>query len=221
MKAFFQDRYNWRRLLVMLFSNIIMAIGIGLFKVSLTGNDPCTALMIAIGSKIGVDFSIVLIVINGLFFAVEFGLERKLVGIGTLINWFLIGPVASFFERQITALFGTPGSLPVKLAVMTVGVLVLSFSCALYQTANMGISPYDSLSIIFSHRTPLPYFWCRIITDSLCTIVAFCLGGLLGIGTLVCALGLGPFITFFTKHVAEKLLPKKNGGSENAGEPKQ
>ena len=56
-----------------------------------------------------------------------------------------------------------------------------------------------------SKRLPIPYFWCRIMTDSLCAIIAWLLGGIIGLGTLVCALGLGPFIAFFSKTIAEPL----------------
>ena len=34
---------------------------------------------------------------------------------------------------------------------------------------------------------------------------AFFLGGIIGLGTLVCALGLGPFIQFFNVHISRKL----------------
>lgn len=207
MKAFWREKNFRKRLVIMLLANLVMGAGIALFKVSLTGNDPSTALVIAIGDKIGVDFSIVLIVMNSLYFLTELIFERSLIGLGTFVNWFLIGPVASFCEKLIVGALGSPRLLLAKLGVMAVGVLVLSCSCAFYQTANMGISPYDSLSIMLSHKTPVPYFWCRILTDSLCVAAAFFLGGLLGLGTLVCALGLGPFITFFTKYAAKKVLP--------------
>ena len=69
----------------------------------------------------------------------------------------------------------------------------------------MGIAPYDALSLIMEERTPLPYFWCRMITDSVCAVIAFLAGGIVGLGTLVCALGLGPFINFFTIKVAKTL----------------
>ena len=68
------------------------------------------------------------------------------------------------------------------------------------------IAPYDALSIILSRRqSKIPYFWCRIATDSICAIAAALLGGVIGIGTLICALGLGPFITFFDRLISRKL----------------
>ena len=64
----------------------------------------------------------------------------------------------------------------------------------------------EALSIILSRRqSKIPYFWCRIATDSICAIAAALLGGVIGIGTLICALGLGPFITFFDHLISRKL----------------
>ena len=87
------------------------------------------------------------------------------------------------------------------------GVVTLSLACALYQTADMGVAPYDALSIVLSRKSRLSYLRCRILTDSLCAFAAFLLGGLIGVGTLVCALGLGPFITFFSEKVAKRFIP--------------
>jgi uncharacterized membrane protein YczE len=195
-----------RRILVMMLGIIIMAFGIVLFKISLMGNDPSTAMVIAIGNQVGVDFSIILLGMNLLWFLVEWRWHKKLIGIGTFINWFLVGPLASLFERLISRFWAVPVSLVPRLLLMAAGVLVLSLSCALYQTSDVGIAPYDSLSITLSQKTGRKYFWCRILTDSICVVVAFSLGGIIGAGTLMCAVGLGPFIQFFSKHVARPLV---------------
>ena len=202
-----------RRVLVMLLGIVIMGIGVGMFKLALLGNDPSTALVIAIGDQIGVDFSLVLIVMNLLWFSVEVLFDRKLIGIGTFVNWFCVGPIASFFERGMRGAFGAPEALVQKLGVMLPAILVLSFACALYQTADVGIAPYDALSIVLSKKVKPAYFWCRIFTDSLCVVIAWVLGGLIGLGTLVCALGLGPFISFFTRHAAQRLVGVTPRGS--------
>ena len=38
---------------------------------------------------------------------------------------------------------------------------------SLYQTADLGIAPYDYLSLGLRDYTPCPYFGCRIFTDAL------------------------------------------------------
>ena len=63
-----------------------------------------------------------------------------MIGIGTFVNWFFVGPIASWFTNLFTQWIGVPSNFLEKLAIMAVGVVILSFSCALYQTADVGIS---------------------------------------------------------------------------------
>lgn len=164
----------WRRFLVMIFGVYIMGMGVVLFKFSLMGNDPHSAMVMAIGNYINLSFSSMLIIINSI--------------------WFIL-------DNFLT----TPDNMISRFILMFTGVIILSFSAALYQTANLGIAPYDAISLIMDEHLPLPYFWCRIITDSTCAVVAFFFGGIIGLGTLFCALGLGPFINYFTHTAARKL----------------
>lgn len=142
----------------MCFGIVVMGLGISLFKISLMGNDPSSAMVMALGEKLGIDFSIMLIIMNSLFFLVEILLGRKYIGIGTFVNWFCVGILASFYTGLITSFWIVPDGFLPRLLLMGGGVLVLSLSASLYQTADLGISPYDSLSIIMRDRLPVPYF---------------------------------------------------------------
>lgn len=204
------DKSVGRRFVVMLAAIVIMGAGVTLFKLSFMGNDPYTALVIAIGDRLGVDFALVLLVANCFWFLLEWGFGRKLIGVGTIINWLFVGPLASLYEKAVLALWGAPVGMAARLLVMLAGIGTLSLSCAMYQTADLGIAPYDAISIILSDRTGKSYFWCRMLTDSLCAIGAFLLGGLIGLGTLICALGLGPFISLFTEKVAKPLIGQRH-----------
>ena len=57
--------------------------------------------------------------------------------------------------------------------------------------------------------TPCPYFGCRIFTDALSALLCWLLGGLVGLGTLICAFCLGPFIQFFDRTFSQKVLQYK------------
>lgn len=201
----FKQPIWWRRLIVMIFGIIFMGLGVCLFKLSLMGNDPSSAMVMSIGKHVGLPFSIMLIIVNSLWFILEIGLGRHLIGMGTFFNWFGVGIFTDMWTEIINGFFPVSGDFTGRLIVMLLGVAILSFSCALYQTAGLGIAPYDAVSVIMSDRLPLPYFWCRIMTDSICAAVALLLGGVVGLGTLVCAVGLGPFINFFANTVARRL----------------
>lgn len=201
-----ENRNYARRIVVMTAGIFILSLGLILFKLSLMGNGPSTSMVIAIADKIGVDFGIVMVVTNCVFFAAEWIWGRKLIGPGTFVNWILVGPLASLYERIIRSMMDvSEGFLP-RLFLMAAGILVLSLAGALYQTSDVGIAPYDSLSIIISRKSGRQYFGCRILTDGISVLIAYLFGGIVGIGTLVCAFGLGPFVQFFSNHVAKPLI---------------
>lgn len=194
-----------RRISVMITGLIIMGLGVAIFKISLMGNDPSTAMVIAVSEKVNIDLSVIMIVMNSLYFLVEGFWGRHYIGIATFANWFGVGIIASFWLKCINQYIVMPQTFLFRLFLMIVGMLLLSLAASMYQTSDLGIAPYDAVSIILAEKTTIPYFVCRIFTDSVCAIAAYMLGGLIGLGTLVCALGLGPFIVFFDHHVSEKL----------------
>jgi len=206
-----KNHYTPRRVVGMLLGISIMSFGLILFKLSLMGNGPSTSMVIAIADRIGIDFAIVMVVSNCLFFAVEWLFNKKLIDIGTFVNWFLIGPLASLYERGLRALWDIPTDLLSRVLFMSAGILVLSLASSFYQTADVGIAPYDSLSITLSEKTGWQYFWCRILTDGICVLITWLLGGIVGIGTVICAFGLGPFVQFFSNHIARPLIWNEKG----------
>ena len=189
----------------MVLGNFLIGIGVALFKVSSMGMAPSNSLIMAMSDAFSIPFSVMSIVCCAFFFVVEFALGRQHINIGTLVNWFLVGPTAGYFMAAIEESDLVPDSFPAHLIVMCCGVLVLSLGCSMYQSSKLGISPYDSLSIILSERWGYRYFWCRVFTDSLCVVSALALGGLIGIGTLFCAFWIGPFVAFFDAHISRKL----------------
>ncbi len=197
-----------RRLLVMLSGLTIMGVGIALFKVSLMGNDPHSAMVMTLADWADIDYSIMLMLVNSLWFILEFSFGKSYIGIGTFANWFGVGIVASACIKWMEHSFTVPSSMLPRTAILLAGILILALAASLYQTADLGIAPYDVLSILLSKKYALPYFWCRIFTDSVCAAATFLMGGLLGPGSLICAIGLGIFIAFFNQHISEKLLEK-------------
>lgn len=195
-----------RRIIGIIAGNLILGIGIAVFRVSMLGNDPYSAMLMAGADKLPIAYSTLILIVNALIFLVEISWGRHLIGLGTFVNWFLLGYVASFFIKVLDVLQISQRGMPVRLLTVAVGVCIVSLGVSLYQTADLGIAPYDSLSMIISGHCPLPYFWCRLGTDVICTAICFALGGIVNIGTAVCAFGLGPFIHFFDRTVSEKVL---------------
>ena len=203
---FLGQKISLRRILGMIAGVVVIGVGIAVFKFSHLGNDSISALNLRIAELSGLPFSIENVLMNLCLFVPQLIWGRRYIGLGTIINSFCIGFIVTFTSDVMTAAFGTANTLPVQLFWVAVGVLVVAFGCSLYQTADLGVAPYDALSLMMADRLPVPYFGCRVFTDALCAVIAFVLGGLIGLGTLICAFGLGPFVQFFTKHFSEKVL---------------
>lgn len=198
--------FSWRRFWVMCLGCTVSGIGIGALKMAQLGNDPHSAFIMAVGDIVRIDFSIMLIAFGLFEFVAELLFGRHLIGVGSIVNWLSVGPcTTAFLALYRRCGLGWPTGLPARLAMLAAGLLITSLGVALYQGAQLGVSPYDSLSLILSRRLPVPYFWCRMLTDGVCALCGWLLGGLIGVGCLVCAFGLGPFIAFFTRTAATPL----------------
>ena len=202
-------KVGWRRIIIMTLGNVFLGMGIAIFKMSGMGTDPFSAMVMAISEKVGIVYANFIILFNLIVFAVEIAFGRELIGIGTIINACLLGYFTTFFYWLFTLPFGVPENLAVRLVLVCVGVCATSFGVAMYQTPDVGVAPWDSVSLIMVKYWPkIPYFWHRISNDALATLIAVLLGGVVGLGTALCALCLGPFIHFFSEHFVKKLLEK-------------
>lgn len=200
-------RVGWKRLLVMVIGNVFLGMGISIFKFAGLGNDPFSGMVMALADLVGVQYANLLVVINLFIFILEIVFGRSFVGAGTLVNAFFLGYIATFFYNLWTYFFTLPQSLILQIPIMLIGTIVTGFGVSMYQTPNVGVSPYDSLSLIMTKRIPrISYFWNRIFTDAVCASVCFFAGGIVGLGTLVSAFGLGPVIDFFNVHFTRKLF---------------
>ena len=204
-----RQKPSTRRMLGMLVGIVIIGLGIALFKQSHLGNDSISALNMRLAEMLGISLGVQNLATNILFFVLEFWFGRKYIGLGTFVNGIGIGFIVTAFYDPIAAHFGAAVSLPVQLLWVALAVPVTALGASLYQTADLGIAPYDYLSLGLRDYTPFPYFGCRVFTDALCALICWLLGGLVGIGTLICAFCLGPFIQFFNGLVSEKVLHYK------------
>ncbi|MDO4188771.1 MAG: hypothetical protein Q4D29_07250 [Lachnospiraceae bacterium] len=207
LKTYFKN-IGIRRFIAMIIGNIILGLGISIFKFAGMGNDPYTAMIFGVSDFFEFYFPTFQIAFNFAVFVIfELTLGRKYIGVGTIVNMFFLGYIVNFFVELLYGTFNAPITFLQQLPVMIIGVLVTCFGVSFYQTSDAGVSPYDSVSIIMSDRIKwLPYFWARIFTDALSTLVCFLTGGLLGLGTLVCAFGIGPLVTLYNKYVSEPVI---------------
>lgn len=205
LKSYFQ-KAGMKRICMSLAGNLLVGVGVAIFKVAALGNDPYNGMNMALSELLSLPYPTLQILVNILFFAIQLLAARELIGFGTVVNIFLIGYIVNFTYGLLIQILGSPGSFALQFIAMVIGMLICSLGLSLYQCSEMGTAPYDALALILDRKLPkLPYFWCRILCDGSCALICFLAGGIVGLGTLVSAFGFGPVIAFFNKTVSEPL----------------
>ena len=205
----FSQRDGMKRTTIMFMSILLMGFAVSVFSYSGLGVDPFTALNMSISEKLGISFGLFQMCMNGLVLVLVAFTSKHLISLGTVVNMVGVGYVCEFFTKLYEQLLPSEISFVTKLVFMAAGVFLLSLSASLYFNCNLGVSPYDALGFVMEDKIRLKYKWCRVITDLICTVAAFFLGGPIGIGTVVTAFCMGPVISFCDTAISQKIIKAK------------
>lgn len=113
---------------------------------------------------------------------------REMPGIGTISNAVVVGLSAD----ATLAVLSEPDALWARIALMLGGVVLCGLASALYIGAQLGRGPRDGLMTGLSRRTGLSLRLVRTALEVAVVVIGLLLGGVLGIGTVVYALAIGP-----------------------------
>ena len=116
---------------------------------------------------------------------------RQTPGIGTISNAIVIALVLEFILPYIPRF--EHDALQIGLAVL--GVVVTGFGGAIYLIANLGPGPRDGLMTGLQRLTNLPIASVRAGLEITVVVSGWLLGGTVGLGTVLFALGIGPSVS--------------------------
>jgi uncharacterized protein len=116
------------------------------------------------------------------------------VGIGTLANALLVGGFIQALTAigPVTRLAHEP--LGIRIGLLAVTMPLIGIGSALYLGAWFGAGPRDSLMVVGGERTGFRLGVVRAALELSALGAGWALGGTVGIGTVVFALGAGPAI---------------------------
>lgn len=167
--------------------------GIVLFLESELGLPPWDVLHQGIAEQTGMSFGAANVLVSLAVLALAWSLRAR-IGLGTVLNATLIGTfvIALSALEPIAAL--SDESLGVRLSLLPAALVCFGVGSAFYIAAGMGAGPRDSLMLVTSRRGGMRIATARVILELLALAVGFALGGTVGLGTLVFALGIGPTV---------------------------
>lgn len=193
------------------FGVIVTGFCVGFFQKANLGTDPFTCFVTGLGNIFGSTYSTFYLVVTGTLLAGVFFVEKHYIGIATLINLFGTGVSADFMRNLLDAMIPDPG-MGTRCVLMLIGIFGSCFSASVYFTADVGVSAYDAVSLIAANKYKLlPFRVCRILSDLVCVTVGIVFHAMVGVGTVITALFMGPVIQWFNTHVSEPFLYGKEG----------
>lgn len=207
----YMGRCSTRRILVMLPGIVLSGLGIATFRLAALGTDPYNGMNLALADCFHIAYPTVQIMMNAVFFVIQLLWGRSLLGIGTIVNFFGLAYVVSFFYSIYTRFLPQPDHLILRVLILLIGLAICSLGLSMYQQADLGVAPYDAFPLILTKKIKnSPFFVWRVAADASCALICFLAGGIgagvLGFGTVVVAFGFGPVIQFFDRSVTAYLL---------------
>ncbi len=187
--------FSLKKILLMIIGVLIMSFGCGMLIKTGYGADTSNALLTGVANKINLSVGNTNAIATVVFIILSYFLSKKRIGLGTI----LVPLIISFpIDFAIRVCIKAPNLL-IGILLDIVALYIVSFGAAITIEFDLGASPFDCLSLGISDRFHLKYVIAKYLLDAFCVVMGFLLKGEVGIGTLLCFLVMGPFISFNRK----------------------
>ena len=165
---------------------ILFGIGEALLVTANIGVSPWFVLHQGLAFKTGYSIGITTFIVSVVVLLFWFPLKQK-PGIGTILNAILISVV---LDLSIIIL-PYPKDFFYQLIQVIFGILIIGIGSGFYLAANLGPGPRDGLMTGLNKQTNQSLALIRTFLELSAVGIGFYLGGILGIGTLIYAVGIG------------------------------
>ncbi|AQW21337.1 hypothetical protein PL11_005035 [Lentilactobacillus curieae] len=187
---------------------LILSMGESFLQAANLGMDPFTGVNIGFSNLLHMGLGNFQLIMNLIIFLFVVFANRKMIGIGTVLNMVLVGYEIQFFSGIYSSVFGTVHSLPLQIVNALIGLIIFTFGASMYMMAQIGVAPYDGVAPILSEWFHVRYRVVRIIQDIIFMAIAFFVGGPFGFVTIIIAFFTGPLIEFWNDNVNKKIFNK-------------
>lgn len=175
-----------------------LLIGLALFGVSIAwaikaslGTNPWTVFHEGVAERTGISIGLIITIVGFLLLSALWLLKEPL-GIGTVLNVTIIGPIADL-TLAVTPDFE---SMWARIPLLIAAPILLGFGSGMYLGAGVGPGPRDGIMTALSRRG-IETWKARTAVEMTALGTGFLLGGKVGLGTVWIAIAIGPCVQFF------------------------
>lgn len=198
------------RVVLLLLGLWIAHLGVTLFLQTNLGSDPFNVFVQGLFRALpwpdwaGMTHGRVHLLVSLLIMVVLLVVDRSYVGVGTVLCMALGGPIIDVYTLWLSPFLNETLPLAVRVPLLAVGCVILAFGMTIVIRSQAGTGPNDLVAVVLSDKSGKPFGPVRIGVDLTFALVGFALGGVVGVGTIICAFLVGPAAQLFFP-VSEKI----------------
>ena len=206
------------RAIILLIGLLIAHLGVTLFLLADLGSDPFNVLVQGLFHSLlnltgfaflthgRVHIAVCFLIILVLLIA-----DRTYVKLGTIICMICGGPIIDMYTIILDPVLGNLSALAGRLLMLVAGCVILAYGMTIVIKSDAGTGPNDLVAVVISDKLHSRFGITRIAVDVCFVAVGFLLGGLVGIGTIICAFCVGPVASYFlpvNERTIDRILEK-------------
>lgn len=180
------------RIVQLVIGLICYGLALALMVRAAVGVAPWDVLTTGISRHVPLSFGVITVLTSFVVLLLWIPLKQK-PGLGTLLNSLIIGPSADLGLH----LLPHTTNLAVRIALFAAGLLLLAVATGFYIAPRLGPGPRDGLMTGLVRATRWKIWIVRTLIEGGVLLIGWLLGGNVGVGTVVFALGVGPLIGIF------------------------
>ena len=169
---------------------ILFGLGETLLITANQGVSPWTVLAQGLSFQFNLSIGVTTFIVSIIVLFFWYPLKQK-PGLGTLLNVILISIVIDLS----TPILMYPKTFLYQIIQSVIAVFIVGLGSGFYLTANLGPGPRDGLMTGLQKLTDQPIALIRTVIEVTAVVIGFYLGGVVGIGTILFAFGIGPAVS--------------------------
>lgn len=177
---------------------LLLSFGVTMLILSGLGTGAWDALFYALYDLIGLTVGSWIFIVGIALMILNSFLLKARIDYAAVITIFLIGAFIDFWLLIVFQDFSISSTV-MSYVLLAIGITGMGSGIGMYLQFDFAKNPIDNLMMAVHYQTGWSLAVSKSSIEILVMIIAFILGGPIGIGTIIIAFGIGPFVQFFFK----------------------
>lgn len=206
---------NWKEWAVrmgILFVGLLIAhLGVTMFLLVDLGADPFNVFVQGLAAHLPVSHGVTHMAISLGIIVVLLIVDRSYIKAGTLVCMVFGGPIIDLFSWMLSGIINGELYLPVRILILSAACIILAFGMTIVIRSEAGTGPNDLVAVVISEKSGKKFGAVRVAVDVSFVLLGMLLGGVFGVGTLVCAFVVGIAAGYFmpvSEQIVKRILKK-------------